>query len=94
MRIAPAASSRQTGGRSRSTACAHWLAVPTDSCVALGLASGSIELRDVTTGALLESFGGDGVAVAALTFARPPDVIVAAWDDGRVATITLQAPRL
>ena len=66
---------------------------PDGQFVALGLASGSIELRDVTTGALLESFGGDGVAVAALTFATTGR-IVAAWDDGRVATITLQAPRL
>jgi eukaryotic-like serine/threonine-protein kinase len=66
---------------------------PDGQFVALGLASGSIELRDVTSGALLESFGGDGVAVAALTFATAGR-IVAAWDDGRVAAITLQASRL
>jgi serine/threonine protein kinase len=66
---------------------------PDGQFVALGLASGSIELRDVTTGSLLESFGGDGIAVAALTFATTGR-IVAAWDDGRVATITLQAPRV
>jgi len=66
---------------------------PDGQFVALGFASGSIELRDVTSGALLESFGGDGVAVAALTFATTGR-IVAAWDDGRVAAITLQAPRV
>jgi serine/threonine protein kinase len=66
---------------------------PDGQFVALGLASGSIELRDVTTGSLLESFGGDGVAVAALTFATTGR-IVAAWDDGRVAAITLHASRL
>jgi eukaryotic-like serine/threonine-protein kinase len=66
---------------------------PDGQFVALGLASGSIELRDVTSGALLESFGGDGVAVAALTFATAGR-IVAAWDDGRVAAIRLQAARL
>jgi eukaryotic-like serine/threonine-protein kinase len=66
---------------------------PDGQFVALGLASGSIELRDVTTGSLLESFGGDGVAVAALTFATAGR-IVAAWDDGRVAAITLHASRL
>jgi non-specific serine/threonine protein kinase/serine/threonine-protein kinase len=62
---------------------------PDGQFVALGLASGSIELRDVTTGSLLESFGGDGVAVAALTFASGGH-LVAAWDDGRVATIAVQ----
>jgi serine/threonine protein kinase len=66
---------------------------PDGQFVALGLASGSIELRDVTSGALLESFGGDGVAVAALTFATAGR-IVAAWDDGRVAAITLHASRV
>ena len=66
---------------------------PDGQFVALGLASGSIELRDVTTGSLLESFGGDGVAVAALTFATAGR-IVAAWEDGRVAAITLHASRL
>ena len=66
---------------------------PDGRFVALGLASGSIELRDATTGALIESFDGDRVAVAALTFATAGR-IVAAWEDGRVATIALQASGL
>ena len=57
--------------------------------VALGLASGSIELRDLHTGALIASFDGDRVAVSALTFASGGH-LVAAWDDGRVATIAVE----
>jgi eukaryotic-like serine/threonine-protein kinase len=65
-------------------------ASPDGQVVALGLASGSIELRDVDSGALIASFDGDQVPVAALTFATAGR-IVAAWDDGRVATIAVQA---
>ena len=64
-------------------------ASPDGRLVALGLASGSIELRDLHTGALIVSFDGDRVAVSALTFAAGGH-LVAAWDDGRVATIAVQ----
>jgi len=64
---------------------------PSARVVALGFASGAIELRDVETGALLEPLHANrGVAVIALTFTTDGRV-VAAWDDGNVATIT---PRL
>jgi hypothetical protein len=52
----------------------------------VGLASGSIELRDAATGAPIESFHSRHGAVVALTFADDHRV-VAAWDDGKVAMV-------
>jgi serine/threonine protein kinase len=60
---------------------------PTGRFVAVGLASGSIELRDAATGAPIESFHSRHGAVVALTFADDHRV-VAAWDDGKVAMVS------
>jgi serine/threonine protein kinase len=54
--------------------------------VAVGLASGSIELRDAASGALLDSFRSRQSAVAALTFAADGR-LVAAWEDGTVEMV-------
>jgi hypothetical protein len=59
----------------------------TGRLVAIGLASGSIELREASTGAPLESFHSPHGAVVALTFAADGRLF-AAWDDGTVATVT------
>ena len=64
-------------------------ASPCGDVVAVGFASGAIELRAVTGGALIASFDGNRVPVSALTFATAGRLVVA-WDDGRVATIALQ----
>jgi tRNA A-37 threonylcarbamoyl transferase component Bud32 len=55
--------------------------------VALGLASGSIELREAATGAPIKTFTSPHGSVVALTFAADGRV-VAAWDDGTVAVVT------
>jgi WD40 repeat protein len=54
--------------------------------VAAGLASGAIELRDAATGAPIDAFHASHGAVVALTFG-PDGRLVAAWDDGTVATV-------
>jgi len=54
--------------------------------VAVGLASGSIELRDAASGALVDSFRSRQGAVVALTFAADGR-LVAAWEDDTVAMV-------
>jgi len=54
--------------------------------VAVGLASGSIELRDGVTGAPVDTFHSTHGAVVALTFAADGR-LVAAWEDGTVAMV-------
>ena len=61
---------------------------PTGRFVALGLASGSIELRDAACGAPIDTFPSPHGAVVALTFAADGR-LVAAWDDGTVAMIAV-----
>src|SRR5262245_23464996 len=58
----------------------------TGRLVAVGLASGSIELRDAATGVPIESFHSRSGAVVALAFAADGR-LVAAWDDGTVAMV-------
>ncbi len=65
-------------------------ASPDGRFVAVGLASGSIELREADTGTPIASFERDHGSVTALAFAADGR-LVAAWDDGSVATIVLQA---
>jgi eukaryotic-like serine/threonine-protein kinase len=57
--------------------------------VAVGLATGSIELRDADSGSLIGSFPCPHGPLVALAF-NGDDRIVGAWRDGRVATIALQ----
>ena len=59
--------------------------------VAVGLASGSIELRDAATGAPIEVFPSRHGAVVALTFSAAGR-LVAAWDDGTVAMVAFARP--
>jgi eukaryotic-like serine/threonine-protein kinase len=66
-------------------------ASPGGRSIAVGLSSGSIELRDVDTGGLITSVVGDPTPVVALAFSGS-DRIVAAWAGGRVATIALPPP--
>jgi hypothetical protein len=58
----------------------------TGGFVAVGLASGSIELRDAATGVLIDSFHSPCGAVVALSFAADGRV-VAAWDNGTLAMV-------
>ena len=53
---------------------------------AIGLDSGSIELRDAVTGAHIDAFHSGHGAVVALTFAADGRIL-AAWNDGAVATV-------
>jgi len=55
--------------------------------IAAGLASGAISLIDVKTGALCATLDAHQAPVAALAFSY--GCIVAAWDDGRVETLTI-----
>jgi eukaryotic-like serine/threonine-protein kinase len=64
-------------------------ASPDRRFVAVGLASGSIELRDAESGGLIASFPANHGAVVALTFTADGR-LVAAWDQGHIATIALQ----
>jgi serine/threonine protein kinase len=64
---------------------------PTGRFVAIGLASGSIELREAGTGAPVESFHSPHGAVVALTFAADGRLF-AAWDDGTVAAVMFARP--
>jgi eukaryotic-like serine/threonine-protein kinase len=59
---------------------------PAGRLLAVGLASGSIELRDLTTGAVVDTFASNHGPVIALTFAGDHRV-VAAWDDGTVGIV-------
>ena len=63
----------------------------TGQFVAVGLASGSIELRDAATGAPIEVFPSRHGAVVALTFSADGR-LVAAWDDGTVAMVAFARP--
>ena len=56
--------------------------------VAVGLASGSIQLRDAATGASIDAFHARPATVVALTFTADGR-LVAAWDDGTVAMVAL-----
>jgi eukaryotic-like serine/threonine-protein kinase len=58
----------------------------TGHIVAVGLASGSIELRDDASGAPIQTFHSRRSAVVALTFAADGR-LVAAWEDGTVAVV-------
>ena len=58
--------------------------------IALSLASGSIELRNADSGALIASFAVERGPLVALTFCGS-DRLVAAWPSGRVATLTITA---
>jgi len=64
---------------------------PTGRFVAVGLESGSIELRDAATGASIDSFRSPHGAVISLTFAADGRLI-GAWDDGTVATVAVARP--
>ena len=59
--------------------------------VAVGLASGSIELRDAATGAPIEVIPSRHGTVVALTFSAAGR-LVAAWDDGTVAMVAFARP--
>ena len=63
---------------------------PAGRFVAVGLASGSIELRDAATGALVASTDERRCPVTAIAFLADQRV-VAAWEDGHVAALTLRA---
>jgi tRNA A-37 threonylcarbamoyl transferase component Bud32 len=54
--------------------------------VAVGLASGTIELRDTATGTRIDSFHSRECALVALTFAADGRLL-AAWEDGTVAMV-------
>ena len=54
--------------------------------VAVGLASGSIEIRDAASGALLAASEVCHCPVVSLTFSAGSR-LVAAWEDGRVASL-------
>jgi tRNA A-37 threonylcarbamoyl transferase component Bud32 len=97
--VASAISTRGEGLRSRTDGQERWsadvqgvgalAASPRGRFIALGLASGSIELRDADTGTLIVSFTVYHRPVVALTFSAD-DRLVAVWDGGRVAAIELQ----
>ena len=55
--------------------------------LAIGLASGSIELRKAATGALVAASDACECPVISLSFADGSRII-AAWEDGRVASLT------
>jgi serine/threonine protein kinase len=83
----------RTGGHERWSADVEGVralaASPDGRFIALGLASGSIELRDVDTGALMASFAGHHGPVVALTFCAE-NRILAVWEEGRVAALAFQ----
>jgi eukaryotic-like serine/threonine-protein kinase len=60
---------------------------PTGRFAAVGLASGSIEVRDAATGAPIEVFEARHGAVVAVTFAADGRIL-AAWEDGTVAMVS------
>src|SRR5262249_47673983 len=60
---------------------------PTGQFVAVGLASGAIELRDAATGTSIDSLLSPRGAVISVTFAADGR-LVAAWADGTVAMVT------
>jgi hypothetical protein len=72
------------------TALVHEASDPAGRFVAVGLASGSIELRDAATGALVVATGARRCPVTAIAFLADQRV-VAAWEDGHVAALTLRA---
>jgi hypothetical protein len=59
---------------------------PTGRVVAVGLASGSIELRDAGTGVPIDAFHGPQGAVVAVTVTAG-GCVIAAWDDGTTRAI-------
>jgi tRNA A-37 threonylcarbamoyl transferase component Bud32 len=59
-------------------------ATPDGRLVAIGLASGAIEIRQADSGVLVTSLPGRDSPIVALTFSGD-DRIAVAWDDGRVA---------
>jgi serine/threonine protein kinase len=65
---------------------------PAGRCLAAGLASGAIEVRDAQTGALIESIRLDHGAIVALTI-TPDGRAIAACDDGTVACVRLACVR-
>ena len=60
---------------------------PTGRVAAVGLASGSIELRDAATGAPIEVFESEHGAVTALSFGTDGRIL-ASWEDGTVALVS------
>jgi len=60
--------------------------------LAVGLASGSIELRDADSGALIAASDACRCPVVSLSFG-PRSRIVAVWEDGRVASLSFDALR-
>ena len=88
-----------TASAASAADCATWTAMiggvralaadPGRRIIAVGLATGAIELREIDSGALIESFHAYHAAVVALTFS-PDGRIVAAWDDGRVAALAFK----
>ena len=66
-------------------------ASPGGRFIAVGLASGSIELREADSGALVASYAGHSTPVVALAFTG--DRVVAAWAEGHVATVTFPGDR-
>jgi hypothetical protein len=90
-RTAPAAGREASDAIQWSTTVKGVCALAADAAgrfVAVGLASGSIQLHDAATGASIDAFHARHGTVVALTFTADGR-LVAAWDDGTVAMVAL-----
>jgi hypothetical protein len=62
---------------------------PAGRLIAIGLVSGSVQLREAATGALIASTDARQSPVTAVSFLADHR-IVAAWEDGHVVALTFQ----